>query len=482
MPSIPATDFKNIQTGLITESAVSEFRYPVDAVSESINFHFDKIGSATLRKGSTLLGDALSGNCTGLAQFRDSGSGTNNRIVRVNGTVLYYLSAGTWTSKRTGLTSGSKARFTTFLDFLWMVNSTEATAIWDGASGNSFVTTGNAASAPTGQFIENFRSRVWIAGNSTYPDRIYFSSVPSAVTTPIVTWNTSVTTGDWIDISPSDGENITGIKRAKKELLVFKQNHIYRVYSIAETEPDPSINVGTYSNESIVEAKDGYYFHHPSGFYRYSGGAVQEISKPIIDVVNGISLANYTKINGRKEDEDHIVWDVGTVSYGGVTYTNLSVRYTISTQTWTHYQYPSQFLFSSPYNDGSNLYQIVGDDNGKVFQINTGNTDNNSEIFYSLIHRWMTGDTFITTEKNLNKLLFSHKGGSGTKVQYQVENDQTNNWTKSLKTPLKQFDTGFDEMIKSNKIRFRLAGSSKGEPFEYKGFEIIKQQDKVVAY
>lgn len=257
---------------------------------------------------------------------------------------------------------------------------------------------------------------------------------------------------------------------------------MYRVYSIAETEPDPAINVGTYSQESVVEAKDGVYFHHPSGFYKYSGGGVQEISKPIVDIIKSITLTNYTKVCGRKEDEDHITWDVGSVTYNGVTYSNMSVRYTISTQTWTHYQYPTQFLVGCDYNDGSTLYRVVGDNNGNVFKINTGNTDNTSEIFYSLIHKWMTGDSFLSTQKNLNKILFSHKGGSGTKVQYQMENDLTNNWTKSLKTPLKETDTGFDDALKSKKIRFRLAGSSKGEPFEYKGFEIIKQQDSVENY
>src|SRR3990167_2228188 len=107
----------------------------------------------------------------------------------VNGTAAYYLSGGVWAAKRSGLTTGKKARFTTFLDFVWMVNNTQATAIWDG-SGSDFITTGNAASAPIGTFIENFRARVWIAGSTTYPDRVWFSSLPSKVTTPIVTWDT----------------------------------------------------------------------------------------------------------------------------------------------------------------------------------------------------------------------------------------------------------------------------------------------------
>lgn len=482
MPNLPPQDFKSLRVGLITESAVAENNFPIDAVSEAINFHFDKIGCATLRPGLTLLGSSLgSGNTLGLYEFRDSGSGSNNQIIQVNATTAYYLSGTSWTSIRSGLTNNSKARFTTFLDFIWMVNGNDSTAIWDGNPSNSFVTTGNAASAPTGQFIENYRSRVWITGNSTYPDRVYFSSLPSSVTTPIVTWNTSVTTGDWIDISPSDGDNITGLKKAKTALLVFKRNHIYRIYSISESEPDPKINVGTYSQESIVEAKDGYYFHHPTGFYRYSDGSIQEISKPIIDVINAISLANYSKICGW-QDGDHAYWSVGNVTYQGITYSNMVVRYTISTQTWTHYQYPTQFLVSSDYNDGTSLFKLIGDDSGNVLKVNVGKTDNGSQIFYSLIHKWMEIDTLLSTEKNLNKVLFSHKGGANSKVQYQIQDDLVNDWAKSLNSQFKESDTGFDDVINVNKIRFRISGVSKGEPFEYRGFELIKVGDKLESY
>src|SRR3990167_1230328 len=480
MASLPPQDYKSLQIGLINESAVAENKFPVDAVSESINFHFDKIGCATLRKGTTLVGNAISGDILGLYNFRDSGSGTNNQLISVNGSIVYYLSGTTWTSKRTGLTSGSKARFTTFLDFVWMVNGTEATAIWNGDPLSGFVTSGNAADAPTGKYIENFRSRVWIAGNSTYPDRLFFSSLPTKVTTPVVTWDTSVTTGYWIDISPSDGENITGLKRDKNALLVFKPNNLYRVYSISESEPDPKINIGTYSQESIVRTKDGVYFHHSTGFYKYADGNVQEISKPIIDIVDSITLANFSKVCGL-QDGDHICWAVGNVTYKGVTYTNMVVRYTISTQGWTHYQYPTQFLVSADYNDDSTLFKLIGDDSGNILKINVGKTDNGSSIFYSLIHPWTNLDGFLSTEKNLNKALFSHLGGAGSNIQYQVENDEVNNWSKSL-GQLKNGDTGFDNAAIAKEMRFRIAGASVGEPFEYYGYEIFRADNKLMSY
>ncbi|RJO60399.1 hypothetical protein C4544_05230 [candidate division WS5 bacterium] len=466
---------------LITPSAVSKSLMPLEAVQESLNFDFDVIGAVKLRKGLTRLGNQISAgtNIVGLYEFRDSGSGSNNQIIAVNGTVAYYLSGSTWTSKRTSLTSGAKARFTTFLDYVFMVNGNEATAIWDGNPSNSFVTTGNASGAPIGQFIENFRSRVWIAGNSTYPDRVYYSSLPSAVATPVITWDTTVTGGQWFDISPSDGENITGLKRDKSTLLVFKQNHIYRIASINETEPDPKINVGTYSNESIVETENGIYFHHPTGFYRYLNGGAQRISQPIQDIVEAVTLANYDEITGWA-DGDHVYWSVGDITYKGVTYSNCVVRYTISSQTWTHRSYPSQIRFASKYNDGSTLFNLVGDSAGNVLKVNVGNADNGTPISYSFITRPYTLDGFFSTRKNVSKLSAIHEGAQGGKLEWQSDNMLTNEWNK-IGVIDEQIMKPKTVDIKGREIKFRLSGASSGEPFTFYGWEALEGTTELIG-
>lgn len=484
MSKLSASEYKSVQSGLITKSAVSKYKLPLDSVILAVNMHFDQIGSAVLRKGTTQLGDTLAtSNVLGLYNFRDSGTGTNNQLVMVNGTVLYYLSGSTWTSKRTGLTAGKKARFTTFLDFVWMVNNTEATAIWSGATGDSFVTTGNAASAPIGKFIENFRSRVWILGSDTYPDRVWYSSLPSSVTTPIVTWDTSVTTGDWIDISPSDGENITGGIRSKKALLVFKQNHIYRIYSIGETDPDPQINVGTYSHESIVEAKDGgVYFHHPTGFHKYFDGGVQEISKPIKDIVEAIPLSAYGDIAGWIEAAgDALCWSLGDITiYGNVTITNAVARYTISTQTWTLYSYASKPMIGTKYNNGTTIEAVWGNSIGEVMRHNVGVTDDDSPIRYEIIHRPILVDGLNATEKEIKTAMFLHDGkGSDTSIQWQRDNDLESDWTKSVGN-LENRNTMFNNCdVQGNEITFRISGVSVGEPFSYSGFEVIESDADV---
>lgn len=424
-----------------------------------------------------------------------STNGVNDHFIMVYGTILVIwidgITFSTWFTVRSSLTIGSKARFSTFLNFVFMVNNTEATAVWDGVQGDNFSTSGNAANAPKGQFIENFKNRMWIAGNSAYPDRVYYTAVPTSVSTPVLVWNTDVSTGQWIDINPLDGNPITGMQRWRSELLIFKTNYLYRLFDINQVDPAPLYPVGTQSQESIVETKDGLFFHHSSGFYQYNAyDMIQEISRPIIDIVKAIPSSSYTSVTGWLEpDGDHVCWSVGNVTVqagnqfagsAGTLFANLVVRYTISTQTWTHRTYPTQAVASlrrQPlFNDGNNKYVIVGDTAGNVLKMNTGTTDNGTPISYSIIHPWETLDGLLSTRKTAMVANFSHYGGTGSVVAYQTEDndpDSLVDWTKKV-GQLSQKNTGFNTMnVKSRKIRFRVFGESTGQPFFYSGYELI---------
>jgi hypothetical protein len=470
LDTIQITNFTN---GYISKGAISESQFPLDAVTESMNFDFDQIGAVTLRKGTTLLGNQVTSgvDILGLYEFRDSGSGTNNQVLMVKQGNVYYLNSGSWSAKRT-VTSGYKANFTTFLDYIFMVNGIDATMTWNGDAGSSFGTV-NAESAPIGNYIETFRSRIWIA-NST--DRLYYSNLPSAEAIPTISWNNTV---NYIDISPQDGDNITGLKRYKNALLLFKREHIYRVYSTTETEPDPKISVGTYSGRSIVEANDGVYFHHPSGIYKYLDGGITCISEPIIDFIKNITVANYSKIAGW-QDGNHVYFSVGDVVIGDVNYSNVVLRYTISSKVWTFRSYPTQFLASGTYNDGTTIYNICGDDDGNVLKLDTGYTDNGSNIFYSLTTKPYTLDGLFSTRKHISKMAIMHSGAEGSQIGYCVD-DYKINKIQPIAQVKDKIAKPFTTDIKGNKIWFNIKGSSSGNPFTFYGFEILDVSSELIG-
>src|SRR3990167_10164840 len=161
--------------GVVREAAVDELMVPENTVQEAVNLHFDRIGAVTLRKGLTLLGSQIGNNTNvlGIGNYRNN-AGTTYRALAMVGTGVYAY-AGSWSLVRSGLTSGSKARFANFIDLTYMVNGNgnQAVATYDGSSFGS----SNIGSLPSGDFIEQYRSRVWVGDSAT--DKLYYSDVVS---------------------------------------------------------------------------------------------------------------------------------------------------------------------------------------------------------------------------------------------------------------------------------------------------------------
>lgn len=462
--------------GIIHEDVVDDFRSPENSVNEAINLHFDQMGAVKLRPGVTLLGDQIASgtDILGLHQFLDEGTGTNDQLIAVNGTIAYYNKAGTWTQTRGGLSSGKKARFTNFIDRVMMVNGTNTPLSWNGNPNDSWINT-NLGGAPIGHFIENFRSRVWIIGTDSKPSRAEYSTVESSV--GVITWDSNE---QFIDLS--DGEDFTGIKRSPRALLMFKPSHIYRIFGINETDPDPQITVGTYSHESIIGHKDGIYFHdwNNAAFHVYAGSTPTEISKPIQPYLEGVTLANRNDVASWK-DADHIYWSVGNITLNSVIFINAVFRYTISTQVWTIYSYPNQFLVGTMYDDGTTREPVVGDDDGNILTFNNGNTDNGTSITFSMITGWHDLSGVRAYTDTITQLAALSRNGQGVKVSYQTDfSDREKQWKpigEIQKVPKQVFDTE----ITGNRVRFRINGTSSGEPFIYQGIEILKSFSELVV-
>ncbi len=466
MENLPVIQLRDHNKGIIHEDIVDDVISPSNSVNEAINLNFDVMGAVQLREGTTLLGNNISSSdILGLHQFLDEGTGTDDQLIAVNGDKVYYLNGSTWTNVES-VTSGLKTRFTNFLDRAMMVNGTDAVIGWDGSG--AFDTT-NLVNAPIGHYIENYRSRVWIANTDSNPSRLYYSTVASS--SGAITWSTS----QFIDVSPGDGEDITGLKRYSTALLVFKPNHTYRVFGINEADPDPQIPVGTYSQESVVETKAGIFFHdwNNAAIHQYTGGMPVEVSKPIKPYLEGVTLANRDDVAGWK-DNDNVYWSAGDIALNGVTFGNVVFRYTISTEVWTIYSYPTQFLVGTMYDDGTTREPIVGDEDGNVFRFNYGNTDNGEPITYSLVTKWHDLSGVRAYTDTITQLATLHRNAQGAVLQYQIDNpDSENEWSdigELSEAPVDIFDTE----IRCHRVRFRLSGTSTGESFIYQGIEILK--------
>lgn len=467
--------------GVIRQAEVSDSLIPDGAVTEAINVSFDSKGAVTGRLGMTTLGATIA---LGYPIFglHNTQNGSMMAVISQGGTSRVYAfpSGGAWTSSLSGGTANTKIRFLEAGGRTVVLNFGNASNMYSSIqflnTSDSWVTTGNpinpqavtdqVAGSVQPQYGEVYKSRIYLAGGNTNANnitgsRLWYSNVISS--TGNYAWTP---TTDWVDINPNDGENITGLKRYSLELLVFKPNYIYR-FRTSSVDPDPLVKTGTRSNESIIEGKKGLYFHHDSGFYRYTGGYPEEISRAISDIVDAIPFAQYDDISSWK-DGDHIYWSLGDLTIAGETWSNAVVRYTESSDLWTVYSYANEIKFGSQYNSGSALSRVVGLDNGVVATVNLGTTDLGEPIKYRVITKFYEfGNSY--DKKVIQQLVAICDKAQGVILMYQV--DDKEEW-KTI-GQLKKFLTKFNSLsIEFYKIRFKITGLNRSEAVVFKGIEI----------
>jgi hypothetical protein len=476
-----STTIKNIKVpypteGVIRSAQLSDTVCPENSVQLAINMNFDRIGAISSRLGVGTYATTRSGSITSFGALNIQGG--VKRLFSQVGTNISAWDGTNWTSVRT-TTVATKARYSQWLNHLYMVNGTDALQCSDGgafAAAAGFVP---ATTMPVGDYIQaGFDGRIWIANKAN--DALYYSDIVQF--TPPSTYAVTYTATNFIQsLSPQDGESITGLFRVPKALLVFKQNHIFRVYSASNVDPYPAYNVGTYSQESIVQAKDGLYFHHSSGFYKFTyDGQPTEISRRIIDFVKAIPRSAYENIVGIYDGYDAVKWSLGPLTVEGVTYANCQVRYSISTQVWTIYDFDATTITSLiSYDNGTTIEQVAGTSIGLVGKLDYGYTDFSSPIKIEIIDRWRSYTDMYSQYKSISGLTVLSENAAGVKLQYQIEKSNTNVW-KDIDTVNDKYSAKFDtaDTDDFNNCRLRLVGQSTGTPIIFYGIELLSLQVK----
>src|SRR3990167_2666058 len=284
MPNLPSHFVKDFSAGVISD--INENLRPENSVRYAINIDFDsELGSSVSRGGSSIVGSQLVDNNTilGLHDFRyGTTSGKLLGVVNNSGdtqSVVYHVGTGTITGWTT-LTANTKARFVTFLDSVLLINGVDAESSYNGTT---VITTGGAfdlANIPSSNTVDigiEWRDRVYLAGGTTEPSRLYYSSTTSA---GAISW----TSGNGnIDIEPEDGTGvITGLGKVPGYLLIFKERNMKR-WNFDNAFPETLMNIGTSSHESIINAGGLCAFYSSSnqsnkGFYLTNGGRPVPIS------------------------------------------------------------------------------------------------------------------------------------------------------------------------------------------------------------
>lgn len=130
--------------------------------------------------------------------------------------------------------------------------------------------------------------RLVVAGGyaSTNPSRVQFSDAPT-VSAPnaVETWGAN----NYVELSPGDGENITGLATWQNYLFAFKQSKLFVFYgNSTDATGQPvfnyrEINAGVgHEGGTLAIAPEGVYFVHSSGVYLTNGSGVpRKVSEAI---------------------------------------------------------------------------------------------------------------------------------------------------------------------------------------------------------
>lgn len=468
--------FMDWSGGQITE--VVDALLPTNTARLVENFDVDVIGALRVRAGVTAIGNQIAdGNhCLGLYNFRDSGSGSNNRQITVfnndadSNAITLYNASGVWTAISGGssFTAGAKHRFATFLDYVFLVNSSFNTPVsWDGGTASNWSGT-NLSSAPAGQFITTFKSRVYIAGTSANPDRLFFSSIPSTAATPIISWDT---TNDWIDINPADGReggDITGLANNGTLLLIFKERALYR-WNGSATDANLVVNVGCTSQESISTRNGLTFFFNPAGVYVTDGGFPTKLSLPIQRWIDAIPGTYYSEVSGFA-DENHYYCSIGDVTVDDVAYSNVVLVYTVSSKTWVVRTYAEEIRRFAAFVDSDETEKImVGNDDGDIQDFNVGSTDAGTSIKYHLITKQLDFGTRAYFKTFSDAFAFGEQL-PGAETRIQTEDKPAKSITEKLVGWWRRM---FGMKNRGRYFVFELVGYAKDGQGYFFGWEIL---------
>ncbi len=382
---LPDQKLRDCSEGII--QSVDNSILPPNSVYLGVNFLFDEVlGRAVLRDGITQVGSQITDgkNCLGLYQhITTAGVKVPLAVFNAAGDATSVLSKftgspGSWSNAKTGLTASLKMRFETFLNTTIGVNGTDAISSADGAS---WVTTGgnlDIGNMPKGTLVREWQDKIFTAGVSATPDRLFYSSVPDA---GAVSWTVD---NGYIDIEPEEGAGrITALNKVPGYLLIFKERSLKR-WDGTSTYPESLITIGAPSQEAVVQTRQSCFYYNKRGIYETTGGYPRKISRRIKAIIDAIPASYYDQVSGWGNGE-RVMYSIGDITLGDLNLSNCVILYSIESQTWALLSFPKEFKIWYQYvdADGDEL-MMAGDDDGNVWKVLEGSDDAGSAINYTL--------------------------------------------------------------------------------------------------
>jgi len=382
---LPIRKFSGLNTRL------NEYEIGDNESPEMENFMLDKAGSLTERNlfrryNSTSI---ASNSINNVYKFYKS-SDVGYLLCSSEGSI-YSASGGTLTSllnKAVTATNVTKFRFETFTDgtqeVVIAMDNSIAPFLWNGT--NSVFAQQGGHPATHCAFSKKHKARLWAAGSSSYPYRIYYCTL-----TDCDDW---ILSGGSIDL-PSY-ERIMALESFNDTLFIFTRSAIYAI--LGDTPYEFSMRqtrslVGTHATDSVILGDRYIFFLNKSGVFAFNGDTSECISETIQPTIDEISPTYIENAVGLYDKRGRY-W----VSYTkDGTFNDTILIYDTVIKQW--YPLSGTYLASIYKTEGGNdkgeVYAGNSDDSGWLWQLQSSSAI--ESVSHGTKPQLSTGVTFNST-------------------------------------------------------------------------------------
>ncbi len=311
--------------------------------------------------------------------------GSNRKLLFISHTTCQEMNTGTGalTSIKTGLTTNLRTRAITFKDIFLYVNGTDNLQQIDESTPADV-----DGSPPISKYIALHKNYIFLAGNSSFPSRLYYSDLDDHET-----WGAN----SFFDVNPDDGDRITGLIVTLDSLIIQKEYNTYMLYGDTPQFTEgltlwrvkkASTSTGSVNQGGMsVYGKNVLYLSRNDGIQVFGGGVSSEdvefdsmtstlLSKDITPTIDGLNESRYSQA-------ESIIWDykyILSVPNAASTTNNIQLVYDFRKAGWTVWTLPANCFTKFRASGVDSLY-FGSTTTGKIFRYTpTTYSDNGSAI------------------------------------------------------------------------------------------------------
>jgi len=424
---------------------------------QNVDF-FDAAGKAKLgRKGYSAKGSTIGEAIRGL-HGHILNDGTEVPIA-IAGDNAYVWDGSAWSnSGSTTLTGIDGADFTSFLNRAIMTDGTQTLSSADGLTWDSTLFTSAPANC---LYIESFGTRIILADKST----IYWSSLPNS-SLDDVTWNTVEQN---VVPETDDGDWMTGIKRLRKRLLVFKNFSVQRMFLNGDLEPDllvidEAVGCPVLQKKGVVDYGGIAYFFGTTrdgeqGIFQTNGESVDLISRPVQDIIRAVPQSSYQSIRAGIKN-GMVKFFIGNIVLDGQSIVNCELEYSIRDQGWQYRSLDHAITEYAPMKVGGENGLYMAGSTGLVFEDEASEDFNGNAINSVLTTHYIDVDDIDRTGTTRELYITGENLQSAT---FQITGIGNPTGWKTLNNKLQRSDLFKGLLLKEGSaIKIRIATNKKG--------------------